>query len=168
VRILAFVQVTVAKLLPFLIFLSGCGVKAIPGDGSLVQVHLAEGFSAVQKAGFAKGVLYWDKVGARLRLEGDGLPTAEQPAAHLYLEQSGTALISMAWTDVTTATIRFDMEKIASLNELGCATLIAHESGHALGLQHNPGANVMDPEPYPMHEISAEDVTEFRNVWPAQ
>jgi hypothetical protein len=143
---------------------SGC-VAGVPGDGRLVRVEIDGGFSPLQARALAKGVTYWDVAGARLRVAAEIPQDDGLPAAMLRLDFSGVTLVSMAWWDVAACAIHFDSTKISGLNELQLATLVAHESGHALGLQHDPGDNLMDPDPWPMPAPSAEDVKKFKEIW---
>lgn len=150
-----------SRLLVLAVILSWA-CNTIPGDGRLVRVDISGDFSPGQHLAIARGVRYWDVAGARLRAVEDIVHEDGPVAAVLAFDRSIVVLTSDAWYDGASTTIHVDFDGIRGRSTRALATLAAHESGHAMGLDHDSGDNVMSEVPYPRDAISAEDQRHLR------
>jgi hypothetical protein len=172
---------------------SGCRCP-VPGDGRLVLVTLDErivehlvgvaltdrGVSQPLGPFVARGARYWDKVGARLRtLDQLAYDEQDEAARARTVHIEPTSGIEHAFDDAIAfysdldGFIRVDLSNPeldanhGFYRPIDFESLFAHELGHALGLDHEPGCSgVMSPG-CSFDELSSIDVAQFRSIWPA-
>jgi hypothetical protein len=168
-----------------LLWLSGCHRIVYPGNGPLVVVtldddfynhYILEGAKQYQEAGLiAEGIRVWDACGAHLRmmeqLTNDEKLVADA-APHLHFNYSdfdptlwGSTMAGdyVSWNGQITlyswAMAEFD--KTTLIEEA------AHESGHAIGLNHVPDSNaIMFWQLHYSDKLEAADFAEHARVWP--
>jgi hypothetical protein len=165
----------------------------VPGDGRLVLVTLDDrilehlvgvaltdrGVSQPLGPFVARGARYWDSVGARLR-------TPDQLADYEWNEAPSARTVhveptngiehafdgAIAFYSDLDGFIRVDLSnpeldpRYGFYRPIDFESLFAHELGHALGLDHEPGCSgVMSPG-CSLESLSSADVAQFRSVWP--
>jgi hypothetical protein len=153
------------------IAVAGCGRPFVPGDGRLVVVEPDARVEAAFGAELERGVHYWDLVGAHLRTRGELVDPAVAIAT-LHVVSDGTRDLSadpvLAWYSESDGAVHVP---IAELQALGIGTaelvaLLAHETGHALGLGHiAEGAGIMSPHVPPLPSLTQADGAEFCARW---
>ncbi len=143
----------------------------VPGDGRLVLVEPDAVVEAAFGGALARGVRYWDLVGARLRTPGEVIDP-DVAAATLAVRSEGTRDRSadpvLAWYSESDGAIHVPVAELEGLGLGGdeLTALLAHEAGHALGLGHiAEAAGVMSPHVPPLHSITQADGAEFCARW---
>jgi hypothetical protein len=161
----------------------GCR-QQIPGDGrpvlvtvdeslaSLpVQVVRADGTqaSATLMPYVARGVRYWDAVGARLRVADDWLP-GDGIAAELRIVPASALDHALdgapAFYSELDGAVHVDLAQLRARGgiyfpEVELRALFAHEAGHALGLDHVPHCKGVMAQHCWLDGLTSVDVAQF-------
>lgn len=172
------------------VWLTGCAAR-VPGDGRLVLVIVDDGLANTSVPVIAadgarrtvsvgeavqRGIRYWDQVGARLRTPEQATADDGEPAAMLYVLPATTIgeMVddSSAWRDETDGNIYVAIDRI--LNAVkpdgaytvdALSSLMAHESGHAMGLEHHAdNSAIMHAQSPTRNNLSDDDIAQFCRV----
>ena len=176
-----------AAAVAMLLASAGCS-QPLPGDGRLVRVDVDpalastpvqvvydDGTLATTTLGpyVARGVRYWDAVGARLRtadeLAGDDAPVAAE--LHVVADSALDRALdgAPAFYSELDGAVHVNLEQIRSRGdayypEVEFAALFAHEAGHALGLGHEPACTGVMAQGCWLPALTAADVAQFARV----
>lgn len=179
-----------------LLLLAGCGRVVYPGNGHLILVEfdtdldlcpITVGRDVPTTAGvlFRTGLRYWDAAGVRLRTEDQLLPSeytemANAPKLRVRGDTCKSAETKIAERTKNTLA-QYNDEKgdiqiflrywpITRLTPLGVewfSSFMAHEAGHAIGLDHVAETNaIMNAVVGLRSDLSDADLQEHARVWP--
>lgn len=187
----------VLGLILLVIVANGCSNRRIvyPGDGSLVIVDIdadvdrtpvtVQG-SANQTVGDAirKAIRYWDQAGARLRTvdqltdtDASSVPDAVHLTVTSQLDEAAIEKGFDAFYNYDTGNIQLFLQRWATTDLTTrqwywLVVTIAHEAGHAIGLDHVTDVNaVMYPDDTNFNSranLAPADMTEYARVWGAK
>lgn len=180
-------ETKVLGLVVAMMLVVGCRTS-VPGDGRLVLVVVDDAVSTLpinvvgadgtlgqgQLGDYvAQGVRYWDAVGARLRTPEQVTAEDGEPAAtlHVVVASSTEHLFDGApafYADVD-GEIHVDLAQFRAKGSTyytatEFAAMFAHESGHALGLDHEPGCSGVMSQKCWLPALTAADVAQFARV----
>ena len=166
---------------------AGCRAT-VPGDGRLVlvsvdaalavlPVHVVLGDGTLATSSLepyvARGIRYWDPVGARLRTAQQRTPADGPVAAELRIVADSALDHALdgapAFYSELDGTIYVDRGQLRArgdiyYHEVELTALFAHEAGHALGLVHEPtGSGVMAQRCW-LPALTATDIAQFERL----
>lgn len=161
---------------------------SVPGDGRLVLVRVDAALATLPvqvvrddgspatvslEAYVAGGIRYWDAVGARLRTIAQRTPADGPVAAELDIVADSSLDRACdgapAFYSELDGAVHVDREQLrargdAYYPEVELRALFAHETGHALGLDHEPaGTGVMAQRCW-LPALTAADVAQFERT----
>lgn len=166
---------------------SGCR-HPVPGDGRLVLVQVDDALAALpvnvaQPDGtlaqaqlgdyIAQGVRYWDATGARLRTPEQVTADDGEPAATLQIVVASSVDHSLDGAPAFYADIdgqihvdpaQFRAKDGTYYAAVEFAAMFAHEAGHALGLDHEPGCTGVMSQQCWLPALTDADVAQFGRV----
>lgn len=168
------------RFLALLLLVGGCRV-VYPGDGQLVAVELDEALRPCATEALRIGTHYWDEAGVQLRVR-EELPAGGRIAAKISVRGDactdlGDAVVhSGNGTVAPTPAAQYDLYggnvylflKNWTDDMPGMAQTIAHELGHAIGLDHVHEYDAVmngDGGPY-RPDLADADLREHARVWP--
>jgi hypothetical protein len=177
----------VAAIVLALVSAAGCR-RTVPGDGRLVLVRVDAALAALPvqvvlddgtlataslEPYVARGVRYWDAVGARLRTVAQRTPTDGPVAADLGIVADSALDRALdgapAFYSELDGAVHVDRAQLRAqadiyYPEVELAALFAHEAGHALGLEHErAGSGVMAQRCW-LPALTATDVAQFERL----
>lgn len=159
-----------------LVSAAGCR-KVYPGDGQVVIVDLVqdgdmpvENGTVVRRLDVVRfGTHVWDSAGARFRLPDEVGPAEDVYEKHLPLRIGGcSAGEGIAGYDLFYGDICLEGKDPAlDIPGWGWGQVVAHEIGHAMGLDHinDHDAIMTSYGPLITTEINDADLAEYRRVW---
>jgi Matrixin len=121
--------------------LVGCVVQTGYGDGRLVEID-TNGFTDVEVGLIRRAIHGWDEMGVQMRMV-DEITT--QPAATITLDSTsavlGNGIEGTTWPGIDRISIYVNeiwdtSDYFEPHHDLAFMTVIAHELGHAMGMNH--------------------------------
>ncbi len=179
------------RLLFLSLFLTGC-FKVYPGDGTLVIVDIDRDLdtcyvrtstsSDTLGTIIRHGIRLWDVAGTRLRTEDqliDDERGENESAPRLRIRgdacseieadvvRVGNGIITPSPVGQYDGDVHLFIRRWPLDNQLSLIATVAHEVGHAIGLDHvrGQGIAVMNESAAPLEEIGESDLREHRRVW---
>ena len=162
--------------------LAGCegyATKQIPGDGHLVIIDIESGFGGrlitdasgnarTEMEAVRRALHVWDALGAQLRAPDEVSADVAARAPHFGVHRSvvhwesagGVCWPGLGYADIYAETI----EETSFPNFEAVESTVAHELGHAMGLEHVSGDGVMRPSDEAVATTDA-DAAEFARVY---
>ena len=162
------------------VFFAGCARKVYPGDGRLVVVEIAPELDACPLLGSTvgeavrQGIAMWDEAGARLRTVDKLQPEEQNEAEHApRLPVHGTCPSAQydptaEWGEYENTSGEIVLHNwLPDTRWIVATSLVAHEAGHAIGLDHVPDPTaIMHADAAERADLSDADLREHAMVWP--